>query len=54
MRARKFHSFYNLKLRGLIWCSFEQYPEDNAASLYGLPAQDTWGQDFPNFEYTSH
>lgn len=34
--------------------AFEQYPEDNAASLYGIPAEDTWGQDFPNFEYTSH
>ncbi|KAG1725466.1 kinase-like domain-containing protein [Suillus lakei] len=34
--------------------AFEQYPEDNVASMYGLPAQDTWGQDFPNFEYTNH
>lgn len=34
--------------------AFEQYPEDNAASLYGIQAEDTWGQDFPNFEYTSH
>ncbi|KAJ8589626.1 kinase-like protein [Rhizopogon salebrosus TDB-379] len=34
--------------------AFEIYPEDNVASLYGLPAQDAWGQDFPHFEYTSN
>ncbi|KAH7911373.1 kinase-like domain-containing protein [Hygrophoropsis aurantiaca] len=32
--------------------AFEQYPEDDAASGYGLPAEDPWGQDFPNFDYT--
>ncbi|KAH7925304.1 kinase-like protein [Leucogyrophana mollusca] len=31
--------------------AFEKYPEDNAASAYGMPADDPWGQDFPNFDY---
>jgi hypothetical protein len=35
------------------FCSFEKYPEDNAAALYGLPGPDTFGHEFPDFEYTS-
>lgn len=33
--------------------SFDKYPEDNAAALYGLPGTDVLGREFPDFEYTS-
>ena len=32
---------------------FDNYPEDNAASLYGQPGPDPHGNLFPDFEYTS-
>ncbi|KAG2159174.1 kinase-like domain-containing protein [Suillus bovinus] len=54
LRNREITAPYLPKISGEGDASaFEQYPEDNAASLYGLPADDKWGQDFPNFEYTS-
>lgn len=33
--------------------AFDQYPEDNAAAAYGLPASDVYGTVFPDFEYTN-
>jgi hypothetical protein len=33
--------------------SFDKYPEDNAAALYGLPGADLFGHEFPDFDYTS-
>ncbi|TEB38119.1 kinase-like protein [Coprinellus micaceus] len=33
--------------------AFDNYPEDNVAAAYGLPAPDMFGSVFPNFEYTS-
>ncbi|THH18692.1 hypothetical protein EW146_g2355 [Bondarzewia mesenterica] len=33
--------------------AFERYPEDDAASRYGLPATDAYGIEFPDFEYAS-
>jgi len=33
--------------------AFDNYPEDNAASLYGQAGPDPHGQLFPDFEYTS-
>ncbi|KAL0955646.1 hypothetical protein HGRIS_001876 [Hohenbuehelia grisea] len=33
--------------------AFEAYPEDNVAALYGLPADDPFGHDFPDFDYTT-
>lgn len=53
MRARK-SPFLILSFEAQFWCSFERYPEENVASMYGLPALDAWGQNFPNFEYTSN
>jgi|SRR6266511_460931 len=32
---------------------FDNYPEDNASSLYGLPGPDPHGIHFPDFEYTT-
>lgn len=32
---------------------FERYPEDNAAAAYGLPVDDLYGDQFPDFEYTN-
>lgn len=33
--------------------SFEHYEEGDAAAQYGLPAEDTHGTHFPDFEYTA-
>ncbi|KAF8661468.1 hypothetical protein AX16_001305 [Volvariella volvacea WC 439] len=33
--------------------AFDQYPEDNVAKAYGLPAPDPWGYAFPDFEYAA-
>ncbi|KAH9965426.1 kinase-like domain-containing protein [Russula dissimulans] len=33
--------------------AFEQYEEGDAAAHYGLPAEDLYGDDFPDFEYTA-
>jgi len=33
--------------------AFEQYPEDNAAAAYGQPMEDTFGEQFPDFEYAT-
>lgn len=33
--------------------SFEHYEEGDAASNYGLPAEDVHGIHFPDFEYTA-
>ena len=54
MRARKSPSLLYPNFQTHSGCSFERYPEDNAASLYGLHAEDVWGHDFPDFEYTSN
>jgi len=32
--------------------AYDNYPEDNAASLYGLPGPDPHGVHFPDFEYS--
>ena len=32
---------------------FEHYEEGDAAAQYGLPADDTHGTHFPDFEYTA-
>ena len=32
--------------------SYDNYPEDNAASLYGLPGPDPHGLHFPDFDYS--
>ncbi|THH26720.1 hypothetical protein EUX98_g7469 [Antrodiella citrinella] len=34
--------------------AFERYPEDNAAAAYGLPTNDLYGDQFPDFEYTNN
>lgn len=39
--------------RHYISVRFEKYPEDNASDLYGRPAPDPYGKDFPDFDYTS-
>ena len=31
---------------------FERYPEDDATVMYGLPALDPYGDEFPDFSYT--
>ena len=33
-------------------CSYDNYPEDNAASMYGLPGPDPHGIHFPDFDYS--
>jgi hypothetical protein len=33
-------------------CSYDNYPEDNAASLYGVPGPDPHGVHFPDFDYS--
>jgi protein kinase A len=54
MRAREliFSSVAKLPLNCLSG-RFEKYPEDNAFELYGVPGPDPYGQDFPDFDYTS-
>ena len=34
-------------------CRFDNYPEENVATLYGVPGPDPYGVHFPDFEYTS-
>ncbi|TFY82996.1 hypothetical protein EWM64_g1018 [Hericium alpestre] len=54
LRAREITAPYLPKIAGDGDASaFERYPEDDAVSSYGLPAPDTFGKDFPDFEYTS-
>ncbi|KAH6910317.1 AGC/PKA protein kinase [Coprinopsis sp. MPI-PUGE-AT-0042] len=33
--------------------AFDRYPEDNVAATYGMPTEDRYGPQFPNFDYTS-
>ncbi|KAH7883235.1 kinase-like domain-containing protein [Phlebopus sp. FC_14] len=54
LRNRDIHPPYLPRISGDGDASaFENYPEDNAASMYGQPAEDPWGPSFPDFEYTS-
>ena len=52
-RARKWFNYCDIAASSYALYSFDKYPEDNAAALYGLPAPDLYGHEFPDFDYTS-
>ncbi|KAA1476468.1 kinase-like protein [Dentipellis sp. KUC8613] len=54
LRAREITAPYLPKVAGEGDASaFERYPEEDAVAGYGLPAEDVYGADFPDFDYTS-
>lgn len=53
MPARKLSNHSSqLESKEIITRSFDTYAEDEASLRYGLPADDPFGNRFPEFEYS--